>query len=191
MNAVIDDLDTDGVPDGDLDCLIGGHVGPLPVVLEVRGHVLDEDAQGADIGPEALVVDAGDDGVDDLVLEGVEGERVVLDVERHQPRALLHDAVPDLLDVMYTDDEAPPPVALPLHLLMQLPEQRRPQLRAAMPRVKVHRVLQRGQKEHLAPCSFLGKTGSFIFKTNEKIEWVVDWTKNLSLPSRSFVFGRK
>ena len=96
----------------------------------------DEAAKRADLGVEADLVHLGDDGVDDLVLEGPEDDGLVLDGVDDEALAGLDDAAADVVDGGDGDHEAVLAGARALDLGEELLLHGVHELRTEVPRVE-------------------------------------------------------
>lgn len=94
----------------------------------------DEDVERTDLGKEAHFVDGDDDGVDNLVLEGLENDGAIFDakLDGARARAILNDALSDAFVAEHGDNVAVAAGAVALDLSEQCLLQETGQRRAEM-----------------------------------------------------------
>lgn len=114
------------------------------------GH---EDLHRPSLREEPHLVDHGDDGLQDLALEGAEDDALVLDREGDVARALPDEPLADILHPRDRHHEPVPPAAGALDVLDELGDELVAEVRAEVPRVQLHVPLQHDVEEHLAPSS--------------------------------------
>lgn len=100
---------------------------------------------------EAHLIDHGDDGLEDLTLEGPEDDALVLHGEGDVAGALPDEPLADVLHPRDRHHKPVAPAARALDVLDELGDELVPEVRPEVPRVELHVPLQHDVEEHLAP----------------------------------------